>query len=41
MHIRGRARDHHFSEFDLLGIAPPGTEDSHYLAGVTRFKQSF
>lgn len=23
LHIRSRARDHQFTEFDLLGIAPP------------------
>lgn len=41
IHIRGRARDHHYEQFDLLGIAPPGSWEDHTLAGVTRFKQSF
>lgn len=35
------ARDHHFSTFDLLGVAPPGEEQGHDLEGVTRFKQTF
>ncbi len=41
MHIRARARDHHFLTFDLLGISPPGSDEKHHLYWVTRFKQSF
>jgi hypothetical protein len=41
MHIRGRARDEGFTQFDLWGIAEPWAADDHHLAGVTRFKQSF
>lgn len=41
MHIRARARDHHFVTFDLLGIAPPWSDEKHALYWVTRFKQSF
>lgn len=41
LHIRARARDHHFLSFDLLGIAPPGSNEKHALYWVTRFKQSF
>ena len=29
------------TQLDLLGIAPVGFEEEHYLSGVTRFKQSF
>ena len=31
MHIRARARDRHFLTFDLLGIAPPGSDEKHHL----------
>ena len=31
MHIRARARDHHFKTFDLLGISPPGSDEKHHL----------
>lgn len=41
MHIRSWAREHEYEKFDLLGIAPPGSDETHYLAGVTRFKESF
>lgn len=41
LHILAWARDHHMDQFDLLGIAPPGADTTHSLAGVTRFKQSF
>ena len=39
--ILSRAREHHLSSFDLLGIASPGAAADHPLQGVTRFKQSF
>lgn len=35
------AKEHHCTQYDLLGIAPIGLEQNHALAGVTRFKQSF